>query len=118
MPSATALEIANEALSSMARSGTENWKQWRTMSSRNTWKKGVAATYASVNAIRINGSAKYISSNAAGQINANTSACARFHSRSPSAGLRCARLTMSGKITSDNDVCTMFTSGTWYDAVV
>ena len=29
---------ANEALSSTLRSGVENWKHWRTMSSRNTWK--------------------------------------------------------------------------------
>ena len=45
MASAMALEVANEALSSTLRSSVENWKHWRTISSRNTWKYGVAATY-------------------------------------------------------------------------
>src|SRR3954469_13892405 len=116
--SATAFEVANEALSATLRNGTENWKHWRTMSSRNTWKYGVASTYASVNAMRMIGSAKYVSRIHAGQMTAKISVCARRHSAKPACGSRCARFTMSGKITSDSDVCTMLTSGTWYAAVV
>jgi hypothetical protein len=111
--SAIALDFANDALSSTLRSAVENWKQWRTMSSRKTWKKGVAATYASVNAKRITGSAKYVSSSHAGQMMANTSVRARFHNLSPSRGSTRERFTMSGKITSESDCWTMLTSGTW-----
>src|SRR4051794_2087470 len=115
--SATAFEVANDALSATLRSGTENWKHWRTINNRNTWKYGVASTYASVNATRMMGSAKYVSRIHPGQMTANIRVCARRHNAKPACGSCCARFTMSGKITSDSDVCTMLTSGTWYAAV-